>query len=161
MFLRHALRLRWMAPVAVGGALSAAAVGAAFRPGAAPRPKVPTSVLGGQVVRGNGDDGSAESFVVSGDVAGLAPGVTRTLSLRLSNPNRDAISVEALVVTVGDSSTGCSGDTLQVGALAGPVLVPGSGEAGASLPVTMASSAPSVCQGATFRLTYGGSAVKA
>lgn len=161
MFISRALRLRWMAPLVVGGAVASAAVGAALRAGSGPRPKFPTSVLGGQVVRGSGDDGTAESFVVSGDVAGLAPGLTRTLSVRLSNPNRAAISVEALVVTVGDSPTGCSGDTLQVGALGGPVLVPAGGEAQASLPVTMAASAPSVCQDATFPLTYGGSAVKA
>jgi hypothetical protein len=158
--LRRALRLRWMAPVAVGGALSCAAVGAAFHSGPAPRAESATSVLGGQVVKGNGDDSSAASFVVSGDVAGLAPGVTRTLSLRLSNPNGSAISVEVLEVTVGDSATGCSAGTLRVGAFTGPVLVPGGGEAQASLPVTMAASAPSVCQGATFPLTYGGSAVK-
>jgi len=160
VFLRRALRLRWMAPLAVGGALSAAAVGAAFRSGPAPRAGAPTSVLGGQVVRGNDDDGSARSFVVSGDVAGLAPGVTRTLSVRLSNPNASAISVEALAVTVGASGTGCPGTTLQVGDFAGPVLVPGGGEARTSLPVTMAVSAPPGCQGATFPLTYGGTAVK-
>lgn len=160
MFLGRVLRLRWMAPLAVGGAVASAAVGAALR-SEPPRAGIPTSVLGGQVVRGGGDAGSAESFVVAGDVAGLTPGVTRTLSLRLSNPNHDAISVEAIVVTVGDSATGCSGATLRVGPLTGPVLVPGGGEAAASVPVTMAASAPSACQGATFPLTYGGSAVKA
>jgi len=159
--LRRALRLHWMAPIAVGGAVASAAVGGAFHTGSAPRAGTPTSVLGGQVVRGNGDDSSAASFVVSGDVAGLAPGVTRTLSLRLSNPNGSAISVEALEVTVGDSATGCPGATLRVGAFTGPVLVPGDGAAGAALPVTMAASAAPVCQGATFPLTYGGSAVKA
>ena len=161
MFLSRALRLRWMAPLVVGGAVTSAAVGVALRSGPGPRSRIPASVLGGQVVRGSGDDGTAESFVVSGDVAGLAPGVTHPLSLRLSNPNRAAISVEGLVVTVGDSPAGCSGDTLQVGGLAGPVLVPGGGEAQVSLPVTMAASAPAICQDATFPLTYGGSAVKA
>lgn len=161
MYLSRALRLRWTASLVVGGAVISAAVGVALHSGPAPRPRIPTSVLGGQVVRGSGDDGTAESFVVSGDVAGLAPGVTRPLFLRLSNPNRAAISVEALLVTVGDSPGGCSAHTLRVGGLAGPVLVPGGGEAQASLPVTMAASAPSVCEDATFPLTYGGSAVKA
>ena len=37
---------------------------------------------------------------------------------------------------------------------------PSRGEAQAFLAVTMIGSAPSLCQGATFPLTYGGSAVK-
>jgi hypothetical protein len=118
-------------------------------------------VLGGQLVKGDDDKLAARSFVVSGDVTDLAPGVTRPLRLRLTIPNHTDISVEAVQVTVGDSSTGCSGGTLRVAALPGPVFVPRLGEAAVTLGVTMSASASSVCDGATFPLTYGGSAVKA
>ena len=118
---------------------------------------------GRQVVRGDGAgaDTAGLPFVVSGDVGDLAPGVTRPLAVRLANPNDADISVQALQVTVGDSTGGCAGDTLQVGAFSGPVFVPRHGAAQVSLPVTMAGSASPACQGATFRLTYSGSAVKA
>ncbi|HZQ77990.1 MAG TPA: hypothetical protein VFE55_11710 [Acidimicrobiia bacterium] len=139
-----------------GGTAAAVAVHARW-----PDPKVPTTVLGRQVVNGDTNDPAAQSFVVSGDVDGLAPGVTRTLSLTLSNPNDGAISVRSLTVTVGDGRGGCTAGNVEVGPWAGPVLVPGRGRAAVSLPVTMLDSAPGVCQGATFPLTYGGSAVKA
>lgn len=124
-------------------------------------PKVPTSVLGRQLVNNNGDDPAAQPFLVSGDVDGLAPGVTRTLSLQLSNPNSGEISVQSLTVTVGDGHGGCAGSNVHVGPWSGPVFVPGRGTAQVSLPLTMLDSAPGACQGATFPLTYGGSAVKA
>ena len=94
-------------------------------------------------------------------VEGLAPGVTRTLFLKLSNPNNGDISVQSLTVAVGDSSKTCTGANVRVGALTGPVFVPGRGTAQVTLPVTMLGTAPGACQGATFPLTYGGSAVKA
>jgi len=148
----------WLAPLALTGAVGSVAVAHTLRSELNPEP--PASVLGGQVVKGDAGDEAARSFVVSGDVNGLAPGVTRPLQLRLGNPNGADIAVQSLQVTVGDSGAGCGGDALHVGPFSGPVLVPGHGEAQISLPVTMAGSASSTCQGATFPLTYGGSAVK-
>lgn len=162
MPLRHLSLLRWLRPLTLVGAAGTvagtAAVVAIVQSARTPEP--PASVLGGQVVRGD-DKPAARSFVVSGDVTDLAPGVSRPLRLRLTNPNDSDISVEAVQVTVGDSSTGCSGGTLRIAALPGPVFVPRLGEAGVTLGVTMSASASSVCEGATFPLTYGGSAVKA
>lgn len=158
-------RLRWLIPLTlITGVLGSAAIAAAVR---GPASESPTSVLGGQLVNGNNGNGNgkadeaAKSFVVSGNVDGLGPGVTRPLALRLQNPNNTAIYVESVVVTVGNSSTGCTGSNLRVGALPARVFVLGRGSAQASLPVTMLGSAPAACEGATFPLTYGGSAVKA
>jgi len=163
VFVRRLLRfprLAYLVPVA---GLGSAALALALGPLSGPGPGRPSSVLGRQVVRsdGAGADPAGLPFVVSGDVGDLAPGVTRPLAVRLANPNDADISVEALQVTVGDGTGGCSGATLQVAAFTGPVFVPRHGAAQVSLPVTMAGSASSVCQGATFGLTYSGSAVKA
>ena len=161
--LRHLRLLRWLRPLTIVGAAGTvagtAAVVAVVQSARAPEPR--SSVLGRQLVRGDDDNPAASSFVVSGDVTDLAPGVTRPLRLRLTNPNPSDISVEAVQVTVGDSSTGCSGGTLRVATLPGPVFVPRLGEAGVTLGITMSASASSICEGATFPLTYGGSAVKA
>ena len=73
------------------GVLGSAGVAAALN--LASGPKTPTSVLGSQVVNGNSNGDGSKSFLVSGDVDGLAPGVTRTLLVKLSNPKRADISV--------------------------------------------------------------------
>jgi hypothetical protein len=149
--------VRWLVSLALTAAAGSAAAAVIFHSPSSPEP--PASVLGGQLVKP--DHANAAPFVVSGDVTDLAPGVTRPLQLRLTNPNDDGIAVQTLQVTVADSPTGCSGGSLQVGPFAGPLFVPGGGEARVSLPVTMATSAGTACQGATFPLTYGGSAEKA
>ena len=161
MSSRRYRRLAWFVSVPTL-VLGSAAVAAVLNAQAGPQ--VPASVLGTQIVNSNGNAGNgndAKSFVVSGDVEGLAPGVTRTLFLKLSNPNNGDISVQSLTVAVGDSSKTCTGANVRVGALTGPVFVPGRGTAQVTLPVTMLGTAPGACQGATFPLTYGGSAVKA
>lgn len=157
--LSHLRHLRWLRPVTLVGMAGTAAVAAVAH--SAGSPDRPASVLGGQLVKGDDAGEGAAAFVVSGDVGDLAPGVTRQLRLRLTNPNLSGIAVQTLEVTVGDSPSGCSGANLGVGALPGPVFVPGGGEAQVSLPVTMSSSASSICEGTTFPLTYGGSAVNA
>jgi hypothetical protein len=153
-------RLHWLGTLAATGVVGGVATAAVVHVEA--HPKVPTSVLGNQLVNGGtGHDPAAQPFLVSGDVDGLAPGVTRTLSLELSNPNDGAISVQSLTVAVGDGRDGCPGANVGVGPWTGPVFVPRGGTAEVSLPVTMLASAPGACQGSTFSLTYGGSAVKA
>jgi hypothetical protein len=153
-------RLRHLTLVGAAGTVAGtAAIVAVVQSAGAPEPQ--PSVQGRQLVKGDDDQPAARSFLVSGDVTDLAPGVTRPLRLRLTNPNHSDISVEAVQVTVGNSSTGCSGGSLRVAALPGPVFVPRLGEAGVTLGVTMSASALSICDGASFPLTYGGSAVKA
>jgi hypothetical protein len=152
-----------VATLVVVGATGSAALAFGLRAASGPGSGAPSSVLGRQVVKGDsaGGDTAGLPFVVSGDVGDLAPGVTRPLAVRLTNPNDADISVEALEVTVGDGRAGCPGGTLHVGAFTGPVFVARGGAAQISLPVTMVTSASPACQGATFPLTYAGSAVRA
>jgi hypothetical protein len=156
--LRHLSLVRWLRPLALVGAAGTAAA-AVVQSASAPEPRA--SVLGSQLVKGDDDKPGSRSFLVSGNVTELGPGVTRPLRLRLTNPNHSDITVEAVQVSVGDSSTGCSGGSLLVANLPGPVFVPRLGEAGVTLGVTMSASASSICDGASFPLTYSGSAVKA
>jgi len=150
-------RILRLAPTAILAVLGCIAIGSVLR---SPSSDRATTVLGSQLVKApNGTD--AKSFVVSGDVDGLGPGVSRPLQLRLGNPGPGDIFVRAITVAVGDSPTGCAGSNVRVAPLGAPIFVPGRGAAQATLDVTMLGSAPGACEGATFRLTYGGSAVKA
>lgn len=117
--------------------------------------------------------GPQAPFDISGDVEGLAPGVTKTIALRLSNPNSEPIYVTSVAVEISDDSTprGCpSGPNItleQPAAITAstPVRIEGHG----SVVLTDYPRAPrigfrnqpwnqDVCKGKSFRLTYTGSA---
>jgi large repetitive protein len=117
---------------------------------------------------------AGKPFTVAGNASGpLAPGLTRSLTLTLSNPNNVAITVTALSASVaaGSSNAGCDGPTnLQLTqsniSAANPLAVPANGHV--TLP-SSAVSAPQVlmkdlpvnqdaCKGASFTFTYSGSA---
>jgi hypothetical protein len=113
-------------------------------------------------------------FTVSGNLSGLlAPGLSGTLALTVSNPNSDPILVTSLTVTVQPGSTkpGCDGPTnlaiAPSNASAGnPLSVPAHGSAsvpsgGVSAPQVQMRNLPTnqdACKGATFTFAYGGSA---
>lgn len=114
-----------------------------------------------------------EPFTIAGGFGGLLyPGTTGQLALRISNPNKKAILVTGLTVTIqpGSSKIGCDGPrNLQITpsnvSAANPLSVPANGS------VTLPSgsvSAPSVtmrnlptnqdaCKGAVFSFVYSGS----
>jgi hypothetical protein len=117
---------------------------------------------------------AGKPFTVSGNASGaLAPGVTRSLAITLSNPNNVAITVTALGASVapGSSNAGCDGPAnLQLTqsniSAANPLAIPANGHV--TLP-SSAVSAPQVlmkdlpvnqdaCKGASFTFTYSGSA---
>jgi hypothetical protein len=117
---------------------------------------------------------SGKAFTVAGDASGpLAPGVSRSLAVTLTNPNPVAIEVTSLTVGVasGSSKAGCDGPsnlTLTQSSVssANVLKVPANGHV--VLP-TAAVSAPSVlmrdlptnqdvCKGASFTFSYSGSA---
>jgi hypothetical protein len=122
-----------------------------------------TPVVGGQ------------PFTLSGGYTGLLyPGKTAALTLRVANPNGEAIVVESIVVTIQPGSTkpGCDGPAnLQITpsnvSAANPLTVPANGSV--TLPASGgAVSAPQVtmknlatnqdaCKGATFSFAYSGS----
>jgi hypothetical protein len=115
-----------------------------------------------------------KAFTVSGGTsAPLAPGLTRALSLTISNPNDVAISVTALTVTIaaGSSKAGCDGPTnllvtqsnlsasnaLNVAAHGQASLPNGSVEAPAVLMKNLPTD-QDACKNASFTFDYSGSA---
>lgn len=117
---------------------------------------------------------TGQPFSISGGYGGLLyPGKTADLTLRVTNPNGEAILVESIVVTIQPGSTkpGCDGPAnLQIAAsnvtAANPLTVPANGSV--TLPsgrvtapqVTMKNLATNqdACKGATFSFAYSGSA---
>ncbi|HEY2216210.1 MAG TPA: hypothetical protein VGH21_01860 [Solirubrobacteraceae bacterium] len=117
---------------------------------------------------------SGKPFTVTGNASGpLAPGMGRSLSITLTNPNNVVITVTALSASVaaGSSKAGCDGPTnLQLTqsnlSSSNTLTIPANGQV--TLP-SGAVSAPQVqmldlpvnqdaCKGAAFKFTYSGSA---
>jgi hypothetical protein len=107
----------------------------------------------------NKDD--KKNFQISGQVSGLYPGAQKQLNLSVSNPNNFAINVTALTVTVGSPGVvGCAQSNVAVTNFSGSLIVAKNATVTKSLPINMLSSAPDQCRGATFPLTFGGTAEK-
>ena len=117
---------------------------------------------------------SGKPFTVAGNATGpLAPGVSQTLAIIVTNPNGVAIEVTSLSTTVaaGSSKPGCDGPanlqlTQSSVSSSNPLAIPANGSV--SLPAGSVS-APSVlmrdlptnqdaCKGASFTFAYSGSA---
>jgi len=124
---------------------------------------------------GAGEGSTAESlpFDISGDVAGLAPGVWQPIVLTLENPNTATIYVTSVLVDISEDSTppGCPSDTNvaldQASGIstATPVRVPGHDSvvlrAHPLAPLISLVDRPwnqDVCKGKSFALSYSGSA---
>jgi hypothetical protein len=124
---------------------------------------------------GAGEGSTAESlpFDISGDVAGLAPGVWQPIVLTLENPNAAAIYVTSVVVEISEDSTppGCSSeanialDQASAISAATPVRVPGHDtvvlRAHPLAPLITLVDRPwnqDACKGKSFALSYSGSA---
>jgi hypothetical protein len=124
---------------------------------------------------GAGEGSTAESlpFDISGDVAGLAPGVWQPIVLTLDNPNATAIYVTSVVVEISEDSTppGCPSETnIAVDQASGistasPVRVAGHGSvvlrAHPLAPLITLVDRPwnqDACKGKSFALSYSGSA---
>jgi hypothetical protein len=119
-------------------------------------------------------EAAGKPFTVAGNASGpLAPGLTRTLAIVLSNPNNVAITVTALSASVasGSSNAGCDGPAnLQLTqsniSAANPLTIPANGQvalpSGAvSTPQVLMKDLPvnqDACKGASFTFTYSGSA---
>jgi hypothetical protein len=117
---------------------------------------------------------AGKPFTVTGNASGpLAPGLTRSLAITLSNPNNVAITVTTLSVSVasGSSNAGCDGPTnLQLTqssvSAANPLTIAANGHvalpSGAvSTPQVLMKDLPvnqDACKGASFTFTYSGSA---
>lgn len=140
---------------------------------------------GNGATNGNGNDPKG-SFTVAGQAQGLYPGAVVALPVTLSNPQSFGIVVNQLSVTVQTPilpspplprvslTPACTAAAVQVGVLANgafqaqnPITVSvnlAKNATNVALPSTvylhMVASPPDACQGASFALSYGGSAVK-
>jgi hypothetical protein len=112
-----------------------------------------------------------KSFRISGDTTGLWPGITgATLVVTAENQNNFPIVINSLTaavtsvspsscpLTVGSGNTARS--TVRVSAFSGSLRVGANSSIRRSLPITMDAAAPDPCSGASFTLTYGGTATK-
>jgi hypothetical protein len=128
---------------------------------------------GSDVGAGEGSTAGSLPFDISGDVAGLAPGVWQPIVLTLANPNAVAIFVTSVVVEISDDSSppGCPSETnIALDQASGittssPVRVAGHG----SVALRAHPLAPritlvdrpwnqDVCKGKSFALSYTGRA---
>ena len=118
------------------------------------------STLGSQLTQLGADTGGRGSFRIRGGVGGLYPGLSRPLSLTVTNPYTFAIVVTSITTTVIGVSAACPSSDLSVGAFAGHLAVPANGSATTAVHAGIAKSAPDACIGATFRLVYSGAGRK-
>jgi hypothetical protein len=132
------------------GLLATAAVGAALA----------LTVAAVAMPRAASERSRVKPFTVSGTVTGLYPGAERPLRLVVSNPHPFAIRVTALWVDVGDASRRCRGYNLSVSRLRSPVTISARGLRRVVLRTALLGWAPAACRGASFRLSYGGRAVR-
>jgi hypothetical protein len=101
------------------------------------------------------------AFSIAGGVDGLYPGVTKPLTLTLTNPQHFAIVVASVTVSVQDASVGCSAANVAVTSFAGTVRVDAQASAHVTLQLGLRHQAPDACQAAVFPLRYSGLASKA
>jgi len=103
------------------------------------------------------------SLMLDGAVTGLYPGAAADLEVQVRNGSEVDVQLERLTVLVGTPDReGCPSDAILVGTPATPregstgldVRLAPEAFATLSVPVAMAVSAPSACQGATFPLRY-------
>ncbi len=102
-----------------------------------------------------------QMFTLHTEVAGLYPNATVTATVRVDNPQSEAITVQSAVVTVGDASPSCAALNLVAEPFSGNVTVPGSGTATLPIHIHMAATAPDACQGAAFPLRLAATGVVA
>ncbi|HEY7136164.1 MAG TPA: hypothetical protein VIB48_13965 [Acidimicrobiia bacterium] len=103
----------------------------------------------------------AHAFTLTGDVAGLFPGGTRNLQVRITNPTNTAMRVTTVTVTVHDASVACRAPNLVADSYTGKAYVGRHGATSVTIPVRMVRTAPNACQNATFPLVFRAEAVKA
>ena len=125
-------------------------------------------VLGKEQVKGSGSSrqqpppstSGTQTFSISGAVEGLTPGGTSNLPLRITNPHNFSIFVTTIRVTVGPAANGCAPSNVVASQYNGRLEVQKKASAPLTLTVRMVRDPASACAGATFPLTYSGTAVK-
>jgi len=177
-----------LAGVAVGAAAAVVAT-VMSGPTTSPKPTVLESVgstqsqIGGAAVATstNGNNGNTDPStgcntngncvkdfgVAVGALAGLYPGASKSIVVTYSNPNSFPIYVTTATTTARLTSPAgpepsCSADYLVTGTydVAGGLAVPKNGHTSTTLPVSLRSTAPDDCKGASWEVTVTAQAVK-
>lgn len=114
--------------------------------------------------------GGAEpgTFEISGSVAGLYPGGTRPLALKLENTSSQSMKVTDLSVAAAASNrVGCDASNIiepsyrDAAGSSDDIVVTAHGEKTVTLQMRMVADPAEACKSATWVLTYSGRAVKA
>lgn len=98
-------------------------------------------------------------FTVKGKVKGLYPGSSKPLKLRLTNPNDAPISVKLVTVKARSTTVSCPSSAVKATKFKGNKRIGAHRTAKIKVKIRMKATTPDACQGAKFRLIYGGKAV--
>jgi hypothetical protein len=102
---------------------------------------------------------AVDGFAITGQVDGLYPGADTTLDARVTNPYPFTIRVTSVEVTVRDASPACPASVIEVRDSRAEVDIPRNATGTLPLEIRMDPTAPDACQGATWTLTFAGTAV--
>ncbi len=102
---------------------------------------------------------NATSFAIHGGVAGLYPGIHKSLPLTVVNAMRFAFRVTSITTTVTSGKPGCPAAELTVAKYPGSMIVPAGDTRTADVMVSMSKAATNACQHAVFIFHYLGLAV--
>ena len=101
----------------------------------------------------------APHFTVKGKVKGLYPGSSKPLKLRLTNPNDAPIAVKLVTVKVRSTTASCPSSAIKATKFKGNKRIGAHRTAKVKVKIRMKATTPDACQGAKFRLIYGGKAI--
>jgi len=99
-------------------------------------------------------------FTAKGHSKGFYPGRRRPMRITLKNPNPFPIVVTRVTASVTSVISGCPIGSLKVKRWRGRARVSARGHRRIKLVVRMLPRTPDACQGARFRLRFGGTAVQ-
>jgi hypothetical protein len=110
-------------------------------------------IVPGTPVRG------VQGFAITGQVDGLYPGADMTLDALVTNPYPFPIRVTSVGVTVHGASPACPASMIEIRDSRAEVDIPRNTTGTVPLEISMDPTAPDTCQGATWTLTFAGTAV--
>jgi len=99
-------------------------------------------------------------FTVKGHSKGFYPGRKRPMRVTVRNPNPFPIVVTRVTASVKSVTSGCPIGSVKVKRWRGRARVSARGHRRVKLVVRMLPRTPDACQGARFRLRFGGTAVR-
>lgn len=110
---------------------------------------------------GGGNSGGGETFDITGSVSGLLPTISSTLDITIEHTGPRPIRVIDLTIAIGDPPGPCAPEDLVLVPPALPIDVPARDEVTVVVEARLADGVRDACQGATWDLTYTGTAERA